>query len=304
MNTWTKDLPNQLAYLTFSCCSFTYFDPWYFIFWGGGRLHSSRISGRALRKLYTFFPILMCLLSPRWNLPFILVILQWIVQITVCPLSPCSIPKEADLYRLYHPLVLATWGTSRISESWRREARASSTRTSVWQWLPSSTEGHSSCPSALNSSFHSHPLASSKSRGRNSFPLVLNFGQSPSHVDFLTTPHFSKSSLNFLQSLLWVLSSVSYQGPWNWHTTSLSHRSRSLRSRWTGRGGREDENPTLRLRLWSLLNPAWSETNPGMWILGCFLESRVKGEVPSVGPERPFCQCKCFFFSPLWKKKQ
>lgn len=43
-------------------------------------------------------------------------------------------------------LGLVMWGTSRISESWRREARASSTRASVWQWLPSLTEGHNSCP--------------------------------------------------------------------------------------------------------------------------------------------------------------
>lgn len=54
MNKYMNDLPNQLAYMTFSFCNFIYFDQCYLIFWGRRRrLHFSRISRWVFWKLFT-----------------------------------------------------------------------------------------------------------------------------------------------------------------------------------------------------------------------------------------------------------
>lgn len=82
---WMNDLSNHVAYLTFSCCSFLILISVIWSF-GGGKwdyILLETLSG-FFWKLYTFpapLPIMVCLFPSHCNLPFVLVILQWIFQI-------------------------------------------------------------------------------------------------------------------------------------------------------------------------------------------------------------------------------
>lgn len=137
-------LSNHLAYLTPSCCSFSHFNQCYLIFCGRRRkLYSSRNSEWA----FVFcFLITIYILRPT---PHSDMFASLPLKLTICAgCSPVNCPDCSAHYMdciTCAPLGLPMWGTS--PEIWRKVS-ASSIRIAVWQWLPSFTEGQSSCPPA------------------------------------------------------------------------------------------------------------------------------------------------------------
>lgn len=183
------DLSNHVAYLTFSCCSFTYFDQCYLIFWGRKmRLHSSRNWVGFFENYTHSLPHspLWCLFPSHCNLPFVLVILQWIVQIAPLTTTLFSLLGGWPLWAVSH-VFLWVCPCGELAQKSGEKASASP----KWQKCGS---GYLPLLKVIVPDLQLpilSPFISLECKSRNSLPQLLNLGQSPT-LDSFILPHFSK----------------------------------------------------------------------------------------------------------------